>query len=66
MFTPKQRQLILKVVLSLILGAPFILNAQIHHVVLDAGHGGKDPGAVAFNTQEKVVALSVTLKVGKL
>ena len=66
MFTPKQRQLMLKVVLSLVLGAPFILNAQIHHVVLDAGHGGKDPGAVAFNTQEKDVALSVTLKVGKL
>ncbi|HAB89038.1 MAG TPA: N-acetylmuramoyl-L-alanine amidase [Bacteroidetes bacterium] len=66
MFTPKQRQLILKVFLSLFLSAPFILNGQIHHVVLDAGHGGKDPGAVAFNTQEKDVALSVTLKVGKL
>lgn len=66
MFTPKQRQLIPKVVLILILGAPFILNGQIQHVVLDAGHGGKDPGAVAFNTQEKDVALSVTLKVGKL
>ena len=66
MFTPKQRQLILKVVLSAVLSAPFVLNGQIHHVVLDAGHGGKDPGAVAFNTQEKDVALSVTLKVGKL
>ena len=64
MFTPKQRQLILKVVLSVVLSAPFVLNGQIHHVVLDAGHGGKDPGAVAFNTQEKDVALSVTLKVG--
>ena len=66
MFTPKQRQLILKVVLSLVLSNPIIINGQIHHVVLDAGHGGKDPGAVAFNTQEKDVALSVTLKVGRL
>ena len=66
MFTPKQRQLLVKVVLSLIISVPLVLSGQIHHVVLDAGHGGKDPGAVAFNTQEKDVALSVTLKVGKL
>ena len=66
MFTPKQRQLMLKVVLFHVLSTPFILSGQIQHVVLDAGHGGKDPGAVAFNTQEKDVALSVTLKVGKL
>ena len=66
MFTPKQRQFTIKVVLSLVLSMPYMLHGQIRHVVLDAGHGGKDPGAVAFNTQEKDVALSVTLKVGKL
>jgi N-acetylmuramoyl-L-alanine amidase len=33
-------------------------------IVLDAGHGGKDPGAVANGLREKDVALSVTRKVG--
>ena len=64
MFTPKQRAFVLKVVLCLYF--PFFAHGQIHHVVLDAGHGGKDPGAVAFGVNEKDVALSVTLKLGKL
>ncbi len=34
-------------------------------VVLDAGHGGKDPGKVAKNIYEKNVALSVVLLTGK-
>jgi N-acetylmuramoyl-L-alanine amidase len=35
-------------------------------VVLDAGHGGKDYGAVYYGFIEKNIALNVTLKVGKL
>ncbi len=35
-------------------------------VVLDAGHGGKDPGAVKNGVNEKDVVLAVTLKVGQL
>lgn len=35
-------------------------------VVLDAGHGGKDPGAVNGKAQEKNINLNVALKVGKL
>ena len=34
-------------------------------IVLDAGHGGRDPGAVANGVREKDVALNVTLKVGR-
>ena len=34
-------------------------------VVLDAGHGGRDPGAVAHGVREKDVALSVTLRLGR-
>ncbi len=35
-------------------------------VVIDAGHGGKDPGAIGLNkTQEKNVALAVALALGK-
>lgn len=35
-------------------------------VVLDAGHGGKDPGAQSYGLNEKDVALNVSLMVGKL
>ena len=36
-------------------------------VVLDAGHGGKDPGKVGHNSiKEKGIALNIVLQVGKL
>lgn len=38
-------------------------NVQI--VVIDAGHGGEDPGALGKNSQEKDIVLSIALKVGK-
>lgn len=35
-------------------------------VFLDAGHGGKDPGALGNGMKEKDINLSVTLKVGNI
>ena len=35
-------------------------------VVIDPGHGGKDPGAVGASSKEKDIVLSVGLKLGKL
>lgn len=35
-------------------------------VFLDAGHGGKDPGALGNGLKEKDITLSVTLKVGEI
>jgi N-acetylmuramoyl-L-alanine amidase len=35
-------------------------------VVIDPGHGGKDPGAIGFVSQEKVINLAVSLKFGAL
>lgn len=32
-------------------------------IVLDAGHGGKDPGAVGFNTKEKDLTLSLANRI---
>ena len=37
----------------------------IRTVVIDAGHGGKDPGAVGKNAKEKDIALAIALKLGK-
>ncbi|MGN0004119.1 MAG: N-acetylmuramoyl-L-alanine amidase [Sphingobacterium composti] len=34
-------------------------------IVLDAGHGGRDPGAVGKLSREKDIALAITLKLGK-
>lgn len=39
--------------------------AVIKKVVIDAGHGGKDPGALGKNSREKDIVLSVALKTGK-
>jgi len=38
---------------------------KIKTVVIDAGHGGKDPGAVSGKYKEKDITLSIALKVGK-
>lgn len=40
---------------------------KLDAIVIDAGHGGKDPGTVGVGgTQEKNVALGVALKLGRL
>ncbi|TBN06831.1 N-acetylmuramoyl-L-alanine amidase [Hyunsoonleella flava] len=44
------------------------INAQLKNkfvVVLDAGHGGKDPGNLGNGYREKDIALKVVLEVGK-
>lgn len=44
----------------------FAQSASKFKVVLDAGHGGKDNGAMRFDNKEKDLNLAVSLKVGKL
>ncbi|WP_320053427.1 N-acetylmuramoyl-L-alanine amidase [uncultured Acetobacteroides sp.] len=41
-------------------------RSLLTRVVIDAGHGGKDPGAKGKNAMEKDIVLSVALKLGKL
>ena len=46
--------------------APSADMAAIKTVVIDAGHGGKDPGFHGATSQEKHVCLSMALKLGNL
>lgn len=39
-------------------------SSKIKTVVIDAGHGGKDPGAMGKYSKEKDIALTVALKTG--
>lgn len=41
-------------------------NGKLNLVVIDAGHGGHDPGAIGSKLKEKDVVLSLALKLGKL
>ena len=41
-------------------------NFRVKTIIIDAGHGGKDPGAVNGKTYEKDIVLAIALKLGKL
>jgi N-acetylmuramoyl-L-alanine amidase len=47
------------------LGISQAQSGKIRTIVIDAGHGGKDPGTHHSHLQEKDIALNVTLKLGK-
>ena len=53
--------------LLLILLSGTICNAQKKFtLIIDAGHGGKDPGAVGKLIKEKDITLDIALKFGKM
>lgn len=62
------KYLVLFFALSLFFSNPFESFSQNDKfiVVIDAGHGGRDPGGVANGYREKDVALNVSLLLGKL
>jgi len=41
-------------------------NFNVKTIVIDAGHGGHDPGCLGSSSQEKHICLSVALKLGRL
>ena len=45
---------------------PLQVEAKDFVLVIDAGHGGNDPGAVGKISKEKDINLKVALKVGKM
>ncbi|RWX51212.1 N-acetylmuramoyl-L-alanine amidase [Candidatus Electrothrix marina] len=42
------------------------LGLGVRRIVIDPGHGGKDPGAVGFGLQEKDIVLNVAKKIKKI
>lgn len=42
------------------------MPSAINTVVIDPGHGGKDPGCLGSSTQEKIVCLAMGLKLGEM
>lgn len=63
--------LLAALVLLMITGFPFFANAENENsgrfktVVIDPGHGGKDPGALGRKVKEKDIVLSVALMTGE-
>lgn len=53
-------------VLGIIYGFKDEPKRKVKTIVIDPGHGGKDPGCNGVSHKEKDVALSVSLKLGKL
>ena len=41
-------------------------GSVLKKVVIDPGHGGKDPGALGAKTREKDIVLDISLKLGKM
>ena len=56
----------LAVLLMFFAAQPVFTQNQTFTVVIDPGHGGRDPGAVGANSQEKNIVLAVGLKLGEL
>ncbi len=64
----KLGMIVLFVILFQLISTQYANAAETYRltkVVIDAGHGGKDPGAVGKKSAEKDITLSVALKLGK-
>jgi len=63
-----------KINISILLGLLLILTSfnslnrqyRLQTIVIDAGHGGKDPGARGKFSWEKDIALSISLGLGRI
>jgi N-acetylmuramoyl-L-alanine amidase len=51
---------------ALLLAAPLIGQDTRFTVVIDAGHGGHDPGAMSANSREKDINLAISLDLGTI
>lgn len=61
-----KRRIFIFGIIFLFFSASFAVFGQygVHKVVIDAGHGGKDPGAIGTHAREKDISLAIALKLG--
>jgi len=65
-FKVKRRVTVFGILLSVILLSTGAFSQySVSRVVIDAGHGGKDPGAIGKYSREKDIALAIALKTGE-
>lgn len=57
---------IVMLVCTMCFSISYMAEAQNFVLVIDAGHGGHDPGAIGKKAKEKDINLNVALKLGKL
>lgn len=60
--------LLIVIAISLSINSLYGINKMkkgLETVVIDAGHGGKDPGAIVGNAREKDIVLDIALKLGR-
>ena len=56
----------MKKIIILLICVCLSISTQAYTICIDAGHGGKDPGALGFFSKEKNISLSVALELGRL
>lgn len=56
----------MKKIITILICVCQCIAAHAYTVAIDAGHGGKDPGALGFYSKEKTVNLAVALELGRL
>ncbi len=56
------------IITVLFTGTPLLAqdHSSIRKIVIDAGHGGQDPGALGLKVKEKNINLAIALKLGSL
>lgn len=57
--------ILLLVCISVSFNYNVVKTIKLKKIVIDAGHGGDDPGAVGKKSKEKDIALAIALKLGK-
>jgi N-acetylmuramoyl-L-alanine amidase len=61
----KQKVLLLGIFCLLLVNVPSLFGQKINTVVIDAGHGGHDTGALGKHSREKDITLAIALKLGR-
>ncbi|HOW30814.1 MAG TPA: N-acetylmuramoyl-L-alanine amidase, partial [Bacteroidales bacterium] len=60
--TKKRKTPVFRITLFLVLLSMAVCGQKVNTVVIDAGHGGHDTGALGKNSREKDITLAIALQ----